>query len=191
MTQNAAVAIAVISTLAEVAAAGSNGTFVNPKLKALRAWKQAGFVEVNEEVKGPAGELAVRITEKGEASLSQSVEAPSIAKPAFEIEAGLTIPPISRVGGGAGRPSVYPFDKLELGQSFFVADSQVSSKSGTAIKALASTVAGANNRWSEPTGQKRMNRKGVEVDETRAIRKFAVRVAEKDSAKGARVWRIL
>lgn len=52
---------------------------------------------------------------------------------------------------GAGAPSKYPFDKLELGQQFFVGNSEV--EKGDAFKTMSATVSSTNRRNSEETGE--------------------------------------
>lgn len=125
----------------------------------------------------------------------------NVGKPSFEIETGIVVPKVS--GRGRTGESIYPFDKLEIGQSFFV-DKEA--------KNLASTISGANARHSEVVTDEagnpvmRKNKKGAEVEATRQLRKFIVRNAEKPKIgadgkpemqngkpvmiKGARIWRV-
>lgn len=104
--------------------------------------------------------------------------------PKFEIEANVPLPTKTR----GTRKSAFPFDALEIGQSFFVPNENF--KSGDAAKSLASTVNNANKQHSEPTGEVRTNRKGNEVPATKQLRQFIVRADSKDGVAGARVFRV-
>jgi hypothetical protein len=83
----------------------------------------------------------------------------------FEIRSNVPLPTIQR-GGGAGRVSKYPFDKLEVGQSFFIP--------GITTKSFASTING-------------QNRKGKNADPKRA---FTVRTENENGVAGVGVWRV-
>jgi hypothetical protein len=155
-----------------------------------------GLVEVNPAVTDPNGKgIGTRATQAG-IELVQEYEASATNEPTdtpegwdaptdaptpipaktgkFVIEDAVPMPKIKRVGGGN---SLYPFDALEVGQSFFV---------GKEAKSLASTVANANLRYAEVIpGETRINRKGVEVPKTTQTRKFEVRAVD----GGARIWR--
>lgn len=105
-------------------------------------------------------------------------------KPSFKIEKAVPIPAVTgrgRVGG-----SIYPFDALEVGDSFFV---------DKPAKNLASTVSSANARYSElltnPDGspQMRANRKNEQVQATRQTRTFIVRSVKEGDKSGSRIWR--
>lgn len=150
-----------------------------------------GLVEVNPTMANEAGELATRATQKGIDSVNKAEDnqgsAPVTAevgntekvKTMFQIEDNIPVPAIS----GRGRTgTTYPFDQLEVGQSFFVANTE---EKPNAAKSLASTVSSATARYAEPTGNTKMNKKGEEVPEMRETRKFIVRSVE----GGARVWR--
>lgn len=70
-----------------------------------------------------------------------------------------SLPPVARAS------AKYPFDQLEVGQSFFVPNS--ASDKGDAAKTLASTISGANKKYSVPVeGQTKIMRgKTVQVRE--------------------------
>lgn len=103
----------------------------------------------------------------------------------FEIVKGFQMPTPTRAGNGNTK---YPFDKLEIGDAFFV--------TGGTVKSLASTVASANARYAEelkhPDGSTvmRENRKGNQVPATKQLRMFMVRAGVKGSDKGAWIGRI-
>lgn len=145
---------------------------------------EQGLVEVNTAMVAD-GKTATRATAKGIASVegagfsgTQSSDSEPAAKSSFEIEDGIAIPAIT----GRGRiASLYPFDGLQVGQSFFVEKP---------AKNLASTVSSANARYSEEVaGQTRKDRKGNTVPLTKLTRQFIVRSAEKDGKSGSRVFR--
>lgn len=125
----------------------------------------------------PEGQVAARATQKGIDSVSTAA-APAAApagKPEFVIEDNVAIPAVSGRGGRIG--SVYPFDKLNVGQSFFVPK---------AAKNLASTVSSANARYAEVIpGETRKDRNGKDVPKTKFTRHFIVRSVE----GGSRIWR--
>ena len=78
---------------------------------------------------------------------------------------------------------MYPFDALNVRQSFFVPNTE---DKPNAAKSLASTVSSATARYAEVVeGQFKTNKKGEQVPVTRETRKFVVRSVE----GGARVWR--
>jgi hypothetical protein len=166
--------------------------------KVVQALIDAGFVEQNPSMANEQGELATRATQQGIDAMSdvQNQQAATpVAKPTFAIVA---VPmPTAKRGGRTGE--TYPFDKLEVGQSFFVPNDAV--KSGDAAKSLASTVTTANERFSEvdPNGATRTNRKGNVVPVRTQQRKFEMR-AMQDGAPwggefagkaGAGIWRTL
>ena len=108
-----------------------------------------------------ASRVAVRITEAGAAYLTQNTNPVNEASnsvettPLFEIMDGVVIPPKRRFSNTAGAPKIYPFDKLEVGQTFFV---PVSAKHPDPVKTLGSTVSSANLRFAEQTGTKSVTR---------------------------------
>lgn len=148
-----------------------------------------GLIEVNAGVVDPsnAAKIATRATPAGISMIDgQAAAAPAPAasekKSDFEIESGIELPAVA----GRGRTgSTYPFDKLEVGQSFFVEKP---------AKALASTVSSAIARFAvDVPGQTRTNRKGKQVQTTKPTRVFVVRSAKKTvngaEVSGSRIFR--
>lgn len=192
-------------TLAVIVASGVNGMFA-PLAEAMEMAK-AGDIEINEGVKDEAGNVAVRATAQGIAKAQASegnglpvapAEQPKSEVPAFAIEAGIAIP----APEGRGRSgSKYPFNALEIGQSFFVPDSAFpvgeKGEAPDAAASLASTVSGATQRFAvdHPTEKKTV--RGKEVPKKVYSRKFCLRkiaagapgCGPKGEA-GARIWRI-
>jgi hypothetical protein len=193
--------VAVIG-LAEIVAAGANGMFVPESVYAPLV--EAGLVEINPGMTDENGNVATRATQKGIESLDSAAtvadnatsEATSATaatgetqkvKTMFKIEDSIPVPTISGRGRGG---NVYPFDQLEVGQSFFVANSE---DKPNAIKSLASTVSSATARYAVPSadGATKTNKKGETVPVMVETRKFVVRSVEENGVKGARVWRTL
>ena len=194
-----AATVAVIG-LAEIVAAGANGMLVSESVYAPLV--EAGLVEINPGMTDENGNVATRATQKGIESLDSAAtvadnatsEATSATaatgetqkvKTMFKIEDSIPVPTISGRGRGG---NVYPFDQLEVGQSFFVANSE---DKPNAAKSLASTVSSATARYAVASedGATKTNKKGEVVPVMVETRKFVVRSVEEDGVKGARVWR--
>ena len=193
--KTAATAVVVIG-LAEIVAAGANGMFVPESVYAPLV--EAGLVEINPAMVNDAGEIATRATQAGIESLdkgetvgdnatSETAETGTTqkVKTMFKIEDSIPVPTISGRGRGG---NVYPFDQLEVGQSFFVANDE---SKPNAAKSLASTVSSATARYAVPSedGATKTNKKGETVPVMVETRKFVVRSVEENGVKGARVWR--
>lgn len=146
--------------------------------------------------------------ENGKASASTTAAASSGS---FDIDDGVAMPGASTRGRSGG----YPFDKLEVGQSFHVAKT---ADNPNPADRLASSVSGARTKYAEDTGEtetvkvktykKGENGKGFakdadgkrivesETDATRpklkVTRDFTVKTVGADDPRGegARVWRI-
>ena len=192
--------IATVIGLAEIVAAGANGLFTPAAVHGPLV--EADLVEINPAMVNEAGEIATRATQAGIESLDSGaivvdnatteVNSETAAtgktekvKTMFLIENDVPVPVISGHGRGG---NVYPFKVLEVGQSFFVPNSESKPK---AAKSLASTVCSATARFAVPSedGATKTNKKGETVPVMVKTRKFVVRRAEEDGVKGARVWR--
>lgn len=143
-----------------------------------------GLAEINTQFVNEAGFVATRATPKGIASMTQTnsapTVAPNVAKTAFVLEDNVPMPAATGRGRLAGATK-YPFDAMQVGQSFFVAVEPAK---------LASTVSSAKARYSEDIpGETKTNRKGDTVQATRFTRNFVVRKAEKDGVAGSRIFR--
>ena len=95
----------------------------------------------------------------------------------FKIENDVPIPAISGRYG-----NTYPFDQLEVGQSFFVEGEKA---------IVPSTISAANYRYAVPSadGATKTNKKGESVPVLTLVRKFIGRKVEENGTKGVRVWR--
>ncbi|QZA70439.1 hypothetical protein AH03_25 [Erwinia phage AH03] len=142
---------------------------------------EAGLIEVNNEMTDADGNVAARAVAE---TTPETNKAAPVSK--FEIESGIEIP--KKSSRGAGRASVYPFDSLEVGQSFFVGNS---AEVEDAYKSMGSTVSSANARYAEEIpGETKTNRKGNVVPATKQTRQFMHVRAEKDGVQGTRVFRV-
>lgn len=192
MAKNKQVALNLI-TLATLVGFGGNGTYL--KREEAQPLVDAGHAEFGPEQAD--GTVAVRATDAGVAAHAATlpagtpdtapVAAPVKAKRSFTIDSDIPVPASSNRGGRRG--STYPFEALEVNQSFFIADEDTDSKD--AVRSMASTVAAQNIKYSEPVpGETRVNRKGNTVEATKQTRKFIVRSVTENGVKGARIFRV-
>lgn len=138
-----------LELLTSVAEATRAGGFVYLKAEG-KPLVDLALVVINTELHDAHGNPAAKVTEAGEAYLvANGIETPSKEKAPkveatnkFEIKSGFVVPEATRTGGG-GKQSVYPFESLEVGQYFFIPNSEAKPK---AAKDYASTVSSANAR---------------------------------------------
>lgn len=120
-----------------------------------------GFVEVAET--DAQGNVPTRATAKGIEFMNGPTETPKEPKKAkqttlFEIDDNVPLPPKKRKTGG----SKYPFDLLEVGQSFHI---PVSEENPDPAKRVASAVTNANRKWKNDEGVVLRHFESREVDE--------------------------
>ena len=152
-----------------------------------------GLVEVNTSIANDeSGNVAVRCTPAGFDFL-KGLEDGGVTPPEFQIASNIDMPAIARTT--PVRTSKYPFERLEVGQSFFIAATE---EVPNPMRSYASAVTGANKRFAEEVpGETRVNRKGNTVPLTRQTREFSMRrVADgapwgQHGATGVAVWRVL
>ena len=182
--------------LAEIVAAGANGIYTS--LAVHGPLVEAGLVEINPAMTNENGEVATRATQAGIESLDKGATVADNAtsetqtetetavtgttqkaKTMFKIEDAIPVPTISGRGRGG---NVYPFDQLEVGQSFFVEGEKTIAPS---------TVSAATSRYAVPSadGATKTNKAGETVPVMVLVRKFVGRKVEEDGVKGTRVWR--
>jgi len=201
--------IAKLGEIVEATRAGEPG-FVYMTEKSVKILLDAEYVECNTQMTD-GNKVAVRATKSGadayDAAQAEGANAPDETvtdgtptapnegtRPmnTFNIDNAVPIPAIKRSGAAT---SIYPFDALAVGQSFFVPATEDMPNPG---KSLASTVSSASKRYATETGTRTINRKNKESGEMEAVevpaytyeRKFMVRTVEENGVKGARVWRI-
>lgn len=175
-----------------------------------------GLVEVNPAMVDAAGSLATRATQKGietvngaPAAAPAATAAPAAA-PAFKLETGIAMPAVT---GRGRKASVYPFDEMQPGQSFFVPNT---AERENAAKALATTVSAATARYLVPAvppatkqvvnnvyakgadgklsrdAEGKLIKVGEKVDIVPVMvetRKFVIRSVTENGVSGARIWR--
>lgn len=128
----------------------------------------AGLIEVNLEVKNPddASQVLCRATDAGKAKAAQGGADASKSSNAMIIT-GAVLPPAKKRGNssGSGAPTKYPFAELSVGGMFFSPNSDHSK--GDAVKALGSTVSAQNDKYSEPTGEKKTVTRAVRDKQTK------------------------
>jgi hypothetical protein len=152
-------------------------------------------VQINEAmIDAATGNVAVKPTEKllalvgnvsdpfaGTTAAATTTTEALKAKTLFVVETGVVLPAIKR---GGIKESVYPFNVMEVNQSFFI---PASAEHPNPAKTLASTVASATRRHAivDTSGKLRKNKKGEDVPATINTKVFTIRAVE----GGARVWR--
>lgn len=164
--------------LKDIVNATLEGGFLYTSKYVYKTLIEKGLVEINEAIKNEAGEIATRATQKG-------IKSMELNSKDVVLENDVKIPTVS----GRGRSQFgYPFDKMELGQSFFVANTE---SKPNAAKSLTSATSAATKRFSVPSpdGATKTNKKGETVPVMIETRKFIVRSVEENGVKGGRVWR--
>lgn len=173
----------------------SEGGYTFCTVEIVAYLEKNGLAEGNAEIKNEHGAIACRATQKGiETVMTKETEGTveAVAAPAmiFEIET-VPLPPAKRGGPGVGNTK-YPFDKLEVGQSFFV---PATADKPEPWKSLGSTVTSATARFDElvtnadGSPKMRENRKGNIVQEVKHTRVFVIRKDKKGDVEGARIGR--
>ena len=155
-----------------------------------------GFVEVNKDIQDAEGRFATRATLTGIKMVpKEELDMPeeNVAQSGFAIE-DVPVVETKRTGGGAG--SIYPFDALGVGQSFFV---PATKDKPEPWKSMTGTISSANKRYAEPAVNEdnspimraitRGPNVGKEVQDTVQTRRFGIGKDEKDGVAGARIGR--
>jgi hypothetical protein len=198
--------------LTEIVTATVNNSFVYTSAAENAPLIAAGLAEINDTIKDANGNVATRATEAGKAYVANPPgtgaasgtttggDAPKAS--AFAIVKGAALPPIKR---GVSGETIYPFDTMEVNDSFFV---PVSADHPNPAKSLASTVSSATARYAQPvtnpdgsakmvavmrlprdpaTGKamKGQPKVSVNVQETKETRKFVVRSVKSGVGYGA------
>ena len=153
-----------------------------------------GYVELDPQGADDEGLVQARIAPSVLEEVQQLVKEKTVSD--FEIVDGL-IPNDSVRGGRGTRPETYPFSKLEVGQSFPI---PATDKMPNPVKDFASTVSGANRRYSEETEETFTNRRGNVVPRRVQLRKFEIRAVKVgqtyegsdyvEKVDGARIFRV-
>lgn len=202
-----------------------------PLTEDLKALVKAGLAEAHEATKNEEGHIAARATEEGKKFMppvtAEAVSEPVVSATVAAVAANMppvngfaivdTVPLPEAKRGGRGKATVYPFDKLEPGQSFFMPNVIENGKEIEAATKYASTVSSATARFAvkDPEGKTRIKKTLVKDADGKAVldddgkkqyneetvpltiptREFIIRqVADgepwgKPGVKGAGVWR--
>lgn len=108
-------------------------------------------VDGNQKDPSDPNKIAATITEAGGKYLADAGQSNEHTKPVhtFSVQSGgLELPKIKRAfGGGGGAPTKYPFETMNVGDFFFVANTDVSK--GDAVKTMGSAAGSANQRFAE------------------------------------------
>lgn len=190
-----------LNMLPEIVAVTQAGSYVFADPFDVAYLIENDFVECCAEVKNPENpvEVATRATQAGYVFVQLETESvvntqPELAKTkgskkmSFEIE---NIPVVAGKRGGGTRTSKYPFDTLEVGQSFFVPTE----------KSLASTLTNAMKKYDVPVFEEdgvtpklkevavpnTQEKRTVQV--TKHVRVFSAVAETKDGVAGYRVGR--
>jgi len=160
-------------------------------------------VNINQPDPNDSTKVACRITRAGESFLIVNASPINEVSPVtggFEVITNAVLPASKRGGGGGGAPMKYPFDKLEVGNSFFV---PATAKLPNPLKTLGSTISSANIRYANVIGEKEVTRakrgeknrlvlddNGAKIMETKTVpqyeftRKFSIRGVEAGKTYG-------
>ena len=152
------------------ATAGEAGLVYIAETKTAKKLVDAGLIEVNpNDMKD--GKAACRATAEGISLVMKPVVASESASD-FELETGIEMPTARRGRSGSTR---YPFDAMEVGQSFHIAATE---ENENPAKKIASSVSSTIKRYRNEDGTKG--------------RDYAVRrVTETDpKGVGARIFRV-
>ena len=128
------------------------------------------LIEVNTQMVQD-GKAAARTTDAGAAMVNgaghATVQSAVTAAPSpFAIIKGAVLPPSKRGAGlRGGAPKQYPFDTMEVGDSFFV---PVSEKHPNPVKTLGSTVSSANLRFAIKTDEMKTVTRAVRGEDRKA-----------------------
>lgn len=175
---------ALVTITEETASAG----FSFQPVEIAEALEKDGAVEVNREMTNDEGHVAVRSIAPQAASVEEVADQAEPkqtkqVKPMFKIE-DVAVTPTKR--GGAGRAMKYPFDQLEVGQSFVI-PCEEGQTPAELLKKLQSNIAGAKDRFSEPHAtETKTNRSGEVVPVKVYTRNFAASI----EGDGVRVGRV-
>lgn len=138
--------------LSTIAVFGDNGGFVKDQ-PALKQLKAASLVEQHPTATGPVGGdasvigVGVKITEAGIAANAANMTTQVVIaeKPTFKLADSVPLPAGGKRGSGKGK-SIYPFEEMVVGQSFFIPATETVPNPA---KSLASTATSATRRYDE------------------------------------------
>lgn len=156
--------------LAAIVSATKAGTAIYVGQAMGQPMVASGLIEINTAVQNPndASEVLCRSTPAAEAYLASASDGKIDSKPAgnYAILKNVALPAAKRRGNpsGNGAPTKYPFESMEIGDTFFSGNSE--HKKGDAVKALGSTISAQNKKYSTPTGQEKTVTRAVRDKQT-------------------------
>ncbi len=154
-----------VAVLTAIANAGDNGRVSKADGEPLVA---AGLIQVDTTNLDAQGNALARATDAGNQYLNNLNSGEEKGKPMFGIMKGIPIPESQRGNKkGAGAPAKYPFETMEVGDTFFVGNSQV--KNGDASKSLASTVSQQNMQYRTETGETETKERTKRGEKNKAV----------------------
>lgn len=166
-----------MTVLSKVVANDAAGTASYLSAAEGKALVEAGLIEANTSVVDPtdSSKVLVRATQVGRDRLTAgNGNGATAAASTITILKGVVLPEAKKRGNtfGNGAPSKYPFATMEVGDTFFSADTE--HKKNDALKGLGSTVSANNDKYAEPTSEMKTV--------TRAVRDPATKKAKLDEA---------
>lgn len=109
----------------------------------------AGLITINPEIVNTNGGVAAITTDAGKALVAEqsddSAQANAAAKSKFEIDDNVPLAQKRGGGGGGSRESIYPFDALNVGQSFHLPATEAMPKPN---RTIASAVSQATAKYA-------------------------------------------
>ena len=197
-------------TMPEIVQATYDGGYVFTSDPVREIMLNKGWVEVNEDIENPevSGEFATRATQKGidefpsregadgEADDQDTQNSDKENNVVSQTTSVFEIEDIKVIKKRATSGNLkYPFDQLEIGQSFFI---PATTERPEPWKSLCGAITVANNRHAVPkfeedgtTAVMRTKRNSdEEVQATELTRRFAITKDVKDGVEGARMGRI-
>lgn len=155
------------TVLSKVVANDTAGTASYLSAAEGKALVEAGLIEANTSIGDPndASKVLVRATQAGRDALAANGN--GAAASSYAIIKNVVLPEAKKRGNtsGIGAPSKYPFATMEVGDTFFSADTE--HKKGDALKGLGSTVSANNDKYAEPTGEMKTVTRAVRDKETK------------------------
>lgn len=195
--------IALLSSLSASTASGGFQYMNKAEAESVGLLYNPPLVVVNAQMVDPqdANKIATKTTEAAAAYLAnQASPAASTEQSSFAIITNAVLPESKKRGGGSGAPVKYPFDSLEIGQTFFV---PVTAKQPNPVKSLGSAVSAAIHRNSTKIGERQaevtkrgpgnktvLDADGNKVKETKMVpvykrnRNFTIRAVEAGKSYG-------
>ncbi len=143
-----------LALLGVIVAATNAGSFHYVSQTDGQPLLDAGLIEINTGMVNDQKEAAARSTDKGNEMVNGGSNDTTTQAPAssgFALITNAEPPKVTRKGGGGGQKAKYPFEQMEIGNSFFVGNYQ--DKDGDAKGTLDATVANWNEKYKEPTGE--------------------------------------